>query len=327
MRSLTRLVGLPPTLQPTGSGGTQHQSNNTLHRQSPSNSKSFPAHWNQPDVRGLLYATHWRVCAYCGRHLPGNDRGDVEHFRPKSAVQEDPAHGGYWWLAYNLANYLLSCSICNTHRKGNRFPLAPRARRVTFATRRRLAGELRLLCHPLDDPLDSWLQIDWKDVDLVPVRAAPGLPRALNRRVDQTIDFFRINRDIHLLKERRNVLDRVTQALEENKHEAVRTLAVRYSPQSAVAVSVIQEVAPHLLPDPQFERDWLLTQISRELELITRIREQTPLDQRSQLDLEESLWMVAALWHNAALPNQQLADWCDAHGVLDQVQEMAKQFQ
>ena len=42
------------------------------------------------------------------------DYGDVEHFRPKSK---------YWWLAYCLDNYLVSCAICNQKFKSNVFPI------------------------------------------------------------------------------------------------------------------------------------------------------------------------------------------------------------
>ena len=49
---------------------------------------------------GALYAMQGRVCAYCEQKLPESDRGDVEHFRPKSL---------YRWLAYAFENYLLSC--------------------------------------------------------------------------------------------------------------------------------------------------------------------------------------------------------------------------
>src|SRR6266481_3442684 len=76
--------------------------------------------WNNPDVRGALYAMHGRACAYCEQHLPENDRGDVEHFRPESL---------YRWLAYAFDNYLLSCSICNRTLKRDRFPLRSGATR------------------------------------------------------------------------------------------------------------------------------------------------------------------------------------------------------
>ncbi len=52
-------------------------------------------------------------CAYCESPLAVVAYGDVEHYRPKSR---------YWWLAYCLDNYLVSCAICNQKFKSNHFP-------------------------------------------------------------------------------------------------------------------------------------------------------------------------------------------------------------
>src|SRR5436305_1765091 len=81
--------------------------------------------WNNPDVRGAVYAMHGRVCAYC-QALASDSRGDIEHFRPKSV---------YPWLMYDFANYLLGCRVCNSNRKSSRFPLARRAKPVAFHKR------------------------------------------------------------------------------------------------------------------------------------------------------------------------------------------------
>ena len=55
---------------------------------------------------------HGRVCAYCQRVLSDSDRGDVEHFRPKSV---------YVWLIYEFNNYFLGCRKCNSRLKGSKF--------------------------------------------------------------------------------------------------------------------------------------------------------------------------------------------------------------
>ena len=52
-------------------------------------------------------------CAYCEAKVQHVDYGDVEHYRPKSAVKEDPTHPGYYWLAYETTNLLPSCGLCN----------------------------------------------------------------------------------------------------------------------------------------------------------------------------------------------------------------------
>lgn len=64
-------------------------------------------------------------CAYCERDVH-NQYGDIDHFRPKGRVtnlDNKPItkevagstinHPGYYWLAYDLDNLLLSCIRCN----------------------------------------------------------------------------------------------------------------------------------------------------------------------------------------------------------------------
>ncbi|HIF9086342.1 TPA: hypothetical protein ACX6SK_000318 [Photobacterium damselae] len=80
-------------------------------------------------------------CAYCDMQLTEN--GDMEHYRPKSAVYSIKTRGdelkdlsnirgrtyntdceyGYWWLAYDWNNYLFACSICNQRWKNALFPI------------------------------------------------------------------------------------------------------------------------------------------------------------------------------------------------------------
>lgn len=87
-----------------------------------------------------------RKCGYCERMF--TDYGDVEHYRPKSAIftldqpgtekadlnntqgrtfHKPPSAGtydsGYWWLAYSWDNYLVSCGICNQAWKNALFPI------------------------------------------------------------------------------------------------------------------------------------------------------------------------------------------------------------
>ena len=72
-------------------------------------------------------------CAFCESKIGHVAYGDVEHFRPKAGFRQRPTDPltkpGYYWLAYEWANLLLSCQICNQRHKRNLFPLqAPEAR-------------------------------------------------------------------------------------------------------------------------------------------------------------------------------------------------------
>lgn len=77
-------------------------------------------------------------CWYVECKNPGTD-DDIDHFRPKSRVHEDPAHPGYYWLAFEWTNLRLSCHRANRPRsnpetgevggKADHFPLVdPSAR-------------------------------------------------------------------------------------------------------------------------------------------------------------------------------------------------------
>ncbi|MBP6456030.1 MAG: hypothetical protein KA275_04805 [Chitinophagaceae bacterium] len=72
-------------------------------------------------------------CCFCESKISHNSHGDVEHFRPKGGwVQENENQNkpGYYWLAYNWENLLLSCQICNQSFKGNLFPLKDNSKRA-----------------------------------------------------------------------------------------------------------------------------------------------------------------------------------------------------
>jgi 5-methylcytosine-specific restriction endonuclease McrA len=61
-------------------------------------------------------------CAFCETDPTAGARLQVEHYRPKSAVKNEPTHAGYYWLAYEWTNLLLACSVCNIA-KSSHFPI------------------------------------------------------------------------------------------------------------------------------------------------------------------------------------------------------------
>src|SRR5271166_669407 len=97
-------------------------------------------------------------CWYTECRSPGADN-DIDHFRPKGKVREDPAHPGYYWLAFDWKNMRLSCQ------RANRPRIAPGAREVggksthfpllATGVRARAPGDDLALEHPaLLDPTD-----------------------------------------------------------------------------------------------------------------------------------------------------------------------------
>ncbi len=86
------------------------------------------------DLAPVLAALRGGKCWYSESRDPTADK-NVDHFRPKSRVAEDPSHEGYWWLAFSWRNYRYSSQWCNQYRvdvangtsggKRDRFPLCP----------------------------------------------------------------------------------------------------------------------------------------------------------------------------------------------------------
>ena len=89
-------------------------------------------------VKTALEQLFHKKCAYCESRYAVVSPPDIEHFRPKSAVVRNGqlTKPGYYWLAAEWSNLLLSCIDCNrarTHEfedqdpevagKANLFPL------------------------------------------------------------------------------------------------------------------------------------------------------------------------------------------------------------
>lgn len=56
-------------------------------------------------------------CAYCESEVGAPNDEEIEHYRPKGGISDDNGHSGYWWLASEWSNLLLSCTGCNQGRK------------------------------------------------------------------------------------------------------------------------------------------------------------------------------------------------------------------
>jgi uncharacterized protein (TIGR02646 family) len=115
------------------------------------------------DLSPYLAQLRNNKCWYSESKNSGSDK-DVEHFRPKNAVAEDPDHEGYWWLAFNWRNYRYSCQWCNQRRvdtlnktdggKYDHFPVASAGFRAMQEEDNYDEEEVDLL-----DPVDPH---DWK---------------------------------------------------------------------------------------------------------------------------------------------------------------------
>jgi uncharacterized protein (TIGR02646 family) len=317
MRRLRRPAVSPPTLLGKGaSKAAEHVRNRAT---DPDCSLDFPAHWNEPDVRGALHAMQGWACAYCQRQLE-HERGAVDHFRPKRGGQW-VEHKGYWWLAYAFSNYLLSCGVCNNDCKGDRFPLAPGAKHVDYASRASLASEARILVDPAEDSVDHWMRVDW----MAPaeegfVKARPSLHKESTEalRTTKTIGFFRLNEDPGLVRSRILAIREAGRAMKQGDHRKVHRLACRYLPFGATVHNFIEDAQPSLLPTQQEELLILLEELENKLRDAHRSWKMFPHSDSCERTVKELLWTFAVLWKDPppdTLTATEIERWLDGRGL------------
>lgn len=157
-------------------------------------------------------------CAYCESPLTSQP-GEIGHFRPKAKVRDEDdkliqsvdesgksiEHPGYYGLAYEWTNLLLSCSSCNNTKgrgsekigKGNRFPVKGKH----AFTPAELVNEEPLLINPAsgrdqDDPTKHF-KIDY-DTGVISSSTDHG---------NMCIKIFGLNKREQLLKERKKMIN------------------------------------------------------------------------------------------------------------------------
>jgi len=254
--------------------------------------KTFTGHWTNPDVRGALLAMQGWVCAYCGVDLEQH-AFDVEHFRPKGNVTDDPGHEGYWWLAYEFSNYLLSCTACNQKQKIDKFPLLPGGVRATAATRDQVKTELRALIDPAADPVEDLIEIDTSD-KLARLRPKPGITPSQEAAVKETIRMLRLNRSLRILRGRLRALERAVGAADNNAVDRLRIRACRHRSHSLAYYQLLASLAPDQAPETAAERDWLIKKLVRALAQAAKILDNGG-DENDERQCAELVWAAAVL--------------------------------
>jgi uncharacterized protein (TIGR02646 family) len=151
-------------------------------------------------------APFYGKCVYCESSL-SQQRGDIEHFRPKADVTDEldrPInHPGYYWLAYDWRNLIPSCTTCNqstkvgdrTIGKKNRFPVIGQHAQSSAE----IEQEKSLLINPASgkDEDDPALHLEFDP--------ATGYMFALSDRGQMYIDVFGLNLDT-LVSDHRDAL-------------------------------------------------------------------------------------------------------------------------
>lgn len=179
----------------------------------------FPPLWSKNDsVREALHKRHYDgKCAFTERRRDIKYERDVEHFRPKGKVEEEKTHKGYWWLAYEWDNLLISTMLINRENKRTFFPLLDCSTRV-YNENENLMVEKPVLINPaIEDPA-IYITFRWeKKKSGWMCGAIPTFEdEALGGRGEQTIKIIGINRKTLIGEEERaekgQDLDRIVKA-------------------------------------------------------------------------------------------------------------------
>jgi uncharacterized protein (TIGR02646 family) len=164
-------------------------------------SKEFNSNiYGHESVKELLIQIQDNKCCFCESKIGHISYGDVEHFRPKAGwVQENEQINkpGYYWLAYDLDNLLLSCQICNQRHKKNLFPLTDPATRAV-SHNDNISNEEALFLNPNLENIEEYITFN----EEIP----KGIDETL--RGEKTIEKLGLDREL-LNEQRRAVLNPV----------------------------------------------------------------------------------------------------------------------
>jgi len=165
-------------------------------------------------------------CAYCDRNHKAGSSDDIEHFRPKGAVNkftdlkdQTSQKPGYYWLAADWDNLLISCPRCNRAEKyeqelqaasppqaapmtavfllgkKDRFPLEDEINRAKVP-RDDITREKALLLNPcVDDPEEYFMYVvEGESTKIGIINAKPDISAERRKRAEASIFVYALNR-------------------------------------------------------------------------------------------------------------------------------------
>ncbi|MQB04541.1 hypothetical protein DXT91_10410 [Agrobacterium tumefaciens] len=158
-------------------------------------------------VRRALHSLTGGHCAYCEAYYDVTEPGDLEHFRPKGAIETSNGRvtPGYWWLAAVWENLLPSCIRCNREEtqalydgtsmkvgKGERFPIFDEADRASAENGE--ANERPLLINPTEDEPADHIKFVEEEGYCVAKCVDETETTENGRRARASIDIYGLNR-------------------------------------------------------------------------------------------------------------------------------------
>jgi uncharacterized protein (TIGR02646 family) len=156
--------------------------------------------YGNKEVKDSLIAIQDYKCCFCESKIGHIGYGDVEHFRPKAGwIQGDEQLNkpGYYWLAYEWDNLLLSCQLCNQRYKKNFFPLVNNSQR-SLSHHDNIDEEQPVFIHPVNDEVEAFITFN----EEIPVAVNGDI------RGKETISKLGLDREL-LNEQRRNTLSKV----------------------------------------------------------------------------------------------------------------------
>lgn len=176
--------------------------------------------YSEPEVKDALIRLFNGKCAYCESSFLHVYSGDIEHFRPKAEIEEATPNKkpGYYWLAANWDNLLLSCRNCNqklkhlvygsslkkTMGKMNQFPLSDSTkyvRRHDHLNGIRDEEPYRLLINPCIDKPEEYLEYGVEGI----IKAKKDVDGKPNSKGSKSIEVYVLQR-VPLVQAREKVL-------------------------------------------------------------------------------------------------------------------------
>jgi uncharacterized protein (TIGR02646 family) len=159
---------------------------------------------NEDSLKWHLKQIYHEKCAFCEAPLT-NERGDIEHFRPKNENEfqgkECDKKYSYYWLAFSWDNMLPSCSKCNG-KKSNCFDIdgtrviynQENIKKLQYTLSEYNEQERPKLLHPEYDTFEDEIRFTKK-----------GQIFSRNKRVQYTVKICNLNRD-NLIKMRESII-------------------------------------------------------------------------------------------------------------------------
>lgn len=219
-------------------------------------------------------------CAYCESNFAAVTPSDIEHFRPKSSIvsKDGELKPGYYWLAGEWENLLISCPDCNRVRKhsvpgqskqvalgkGSQFPLSDATVRVRHHDHDIAAEQPAcLLLHPCLDRPENHIVFDAEGL-VRPVGQGAGA----SEKGRISIDVYALQRK-HLVEARRGEVARLREKVDTliflvRQHNALAAVtgdtAGLRADNAAEIEKCLASIKAMMVPSAEYvaaKRDWL----------------------------------------------------------------------